>query len=55
VWTASTREVTNEFVRRLNDAGVPTTLRDTRGKEIDGACGQLVATTEDEVASAAMA
>lgn len=55
VWTASTREVTNEFVRRLNDAGIPTTLRDTRGKEIDGACGQLVATTEDEVASAAMA
>ncbi|MGB3374500.1 MAG: 23S rRNA (adenine(2503)-C(2))-methyltransferase RlmN, partial [Microbacterium sp.] len=39
VWTASTREVTNEFVRRLNDAGIPTTLRDTRGKEIDGACG----------------
>jgi 23S rRNA (adenine2503-C2)-methyltransferase len=54
VWTASTREVTNEFVRRLNDAGVPTTLRDTRGKEIDGACGQLVATTEDEVAAAAL-
>ncbi|HCS60932.1 MAG TPA: 23S rRNA (adenine(2503)-C(2))-methyltransferase RlmN [Microbacterium sp.] len=55
VWTASTREVTNEFIRRLNDAGVPTTLRDTRGKEIDGACGQLVATTEDEVAAEALA
>lgn len=55
VWTASTREVTEEFVRRLNDAGIPTTLRDTRGKEIDGACGQLVATTEDEAAAAAMA
>ncbi|MGO2746067.1 23S rRNA (adenine(2503)-C(2))-methyltransferase RlmN [Microbacterium sp.] len=55
VWTASTREVTNEFVRRLNDAGIPTTLRDTRGKEIDGACGQLVATTEDEAAAEAMA
>ncbi|GAA3937965.1 23S rRNA (adenine(2503)-C(2))-methyltransferase RlmN [Microbacterium soli] len=54
VWTASTREVTEEFVRRLNDAGIPTTLRDTRGKEIDGACGQLVATTEDESAAAAM-
>ncbi|WP_298037499.1 23S rRNA (adenine(2503)-C(2))-methyltransferase RlmN [uncultured Microbacterium sp.] len=54
VWTSSTREVTNEFVRRLNDAGVPTTLRDTRGKEIDGACGQLVATTEDEAAAAAL-
>ncbi|MFC7405174.1 23S rRNA (adenine(2503)-C(2))-methyltransferase RlmN [Georgenia alba] len=43
IWTASEPDVTREFVRRLNDAGVPTTLRDTRGKEIDGACGQLAA------------
>ncbi|MFN3708008.1 23S rRNA (adenine(2503)-C(2))-methyltransferase RlmN [Microcella sp.] len=43
IWTASERSVQNEFVRRLNDAGIPTTLRDTRGKEIDGACGQLAA------------
>ena len=43
IWTASEPDVTAEFVRRLNDAGVPTTLRDTRGKEIDGACGQLAA------------
>ncbi|MFM1972918.1 MAG: hypothetical protein RLZZ345_2 [Actinomycetota bacterium] len=43
IWTASTREATDEFVRRLEKAGVPTTLRDTRGKEIDGACGQLAA------------
>lgn len=55
IWTSSEIPVQNEFVRRLNDAGIPTTLRDTRGKEIDGACGQLVATTEDEAASAAMA
>ena len=48
IWTASEVPVQNEFVRRLNDAGIPTTLRDTRGKEIDGACGQLVATEEDE-------
>lgn len=47
IWTSSTREVTREFVDRLNAAGIPTTLRDTRGKEIDGACGQLVATEED--------
>ena len=53
IWTASEKSVQNEFVRRLNDAGIPTTLRDTRGKEIDGACGQLVATTEDEAAAAA--
>lgn len=54
VWTSSDKDVTAEFVRRLNDAGIPTTLRDTRGKEIDGACGQLVATTEDEAAAEAL-
>ena len=43
IWTASTKETTSEFVRRLEAAGIPTTLRDTRGKEIDGACGQLAA------------
>ena len=43
VWTASTDAATSEFVRRLEKAGIPTTLRDTRGKEIDGACGQLAA------------
>ncbi|OJW02452.1 MAG: 23S rRNA (adenine(2503)-C(2))-methyltransferase RlmN [Microbacterium sp. 67-17] len=47
IWTASEPGVQNEFVRRLNAAGIPTTLRDTRGKEIDGACGQLVATQDD--------
>jgi len=55
VWTASEVPVQNEFVRRLNDAGIPTTLRDTRGKEIDGACGQLVATEEDRAAAATTA
>jgi len=53
IWTASEVPVQNEFVRRLNAAGIPTTLRDTRGKEIDGACGQLVATEEDKAAAAA--
>jgi 23S rRNA (adenine2503-C2)-methyltransferase len=43
IWTASEPAVQHEFVRRLNAAGIPTTLRDTRGKEIDGACGQLAA------------
>ncbi|WP_345215931.1 23S rRNA (adenine(2503)-C(2))-methyltransferase RlmN [Georgenia halophila] len=47
IWTASEPHVQDEFVRRLNAAGVPTTLRDTRGKEIDGACGQLAAADED--------
>ena len=43
IWTASTEFATDEFIRRLEKAGIPTTLRDTRGKDIDGACGQLAA------------
>jgi 23S rRNA (adenine2503-C2)-methyltransferase len=46
-WTASRREDEREFVRRLEAKGVPTTVRDTRGQEIDGACGQLAATPAD--------
>ncbi|WP_030257891.1 MULTISPECIES: 23S rRNA (adenine(2503)-C(2))-methyltransferase RlmN [Streptomyces] len=42
-WTASRPEDEREFVRRLRSHGVPTTVRDTRGQEIDGACGQLAA------------
>ncbi|MBT0773947.1 23S rRNA (adenine(2503)-C(2))-methyltransferase RlmN [Kineosporia sp. J2-2] len=44
-WTASTRRAQNAFVNALRERGVPTTVRDTRGQEIDGACGQLAATT----------
>ena len=44
-WTASERGVEREFVRRLRAQGVPTTVRDTRGSDIDGACGQLAAST----------
>jgi 23S rRNA (adenine2503-C2)-methyltransferase len=42
-WDASPKPVEWEFVRRLRAAGVATTVRDTRGREIDGACGQLAA------------
>jgi len=42
-WDASSEPVEREFVRRLRAAGVPTTVRDTRGRDIDGACGQLAA------------
>jgi 23S rRNA (adenine2503-C2)-methyltransferase len=42
-WTASDPADEREFVRRLEAHGVPTTVRDTRGREIDGACGQLAA------------
>jgi 23S rRNA (adenine2503-C2)-methyltransferase len=51
VWTASTRAAQDEFVRRLEAHGIPTTIRDTRGKDIDGACGQLVATEADQQAA----
>jgi 23S rRNA (adenine2503-C2)-methyltransferase len=44
-WTASDPRVQNAFVERLRSHGVPTTVRDTRGQEIDGACGQLAAAT----------
>ena len=42
-WTASRPAAQREFVRRLTSHGVPVTVRDTRGREIDGACGQLAA------------
>jgi 23S rRNA (adenine2503-C2)-methyltransferase len=42
-WDASPKPVEREFARRLRAAGIPTTVRDTRGREIDGACGQLAA------------
>ena len=44
-WTASRTGVQQQFVERLRAHGIPTTVRDTRGREIDGACGQLAATT----------
>lgn len=42
-WTASTQERQDEFVRLIEAYGVPVTVRDTRGRDIDGACGQLAA------------
>ncbi|MGA7690401.1 MAG: 23S rRNA (adenine(2503)-C(2))-methyltransferase RlmN [Jiangellales bacterium] len=42
-WTASRAGVERAFVNALRAAGVPTTVRDTRGRDIDGACGQLAA------------
>ncbi|WP_299441787.1 23S rRNA (adenine(2503)-C(2))-methyltransferase RlmN [uncultured Phycicoccus sp.] len=44
-WTASRRGVEQQFVERLRAHGIPTTVRDTRGSEIDGACGQLASST----------
>jgi 23S rRNA (adenine2503-C2)-methyltransferase len=42
-WTASDPRVAAEFEARLADRGIAVTVRDTRGREIDGACGQLAA------------
>jgi 23S rRNA (adenine2503-C2)-methyltransferase len=42
-WTASDPEVAREFLDRIAARGVPVTVRDTRGTQIDGACGQLAA------------
>ena len=46
-WTASDPAVERAFVAALEARGIPTTVRDTRGQEIDGACGQLAATVTD--------
>jgi len=43
-WTASTRAAERMFVETLSAHGIAVTVRDTRGREIDGACGQLAAT-----------
>jgi 23S rRNA (adenine2503-C2)-methyltransferase len=42
-WTASRPEDERAFVRILKAGGIQVTVRDTRGSEIDGACGQLAA------------
>jgi 23S rRNA (adenine2503-C2)-methyltransferase len=42
-WDASPKAVEREFVRRVRAAGVACTVRDTRGREIAAACGQLAA------------
>jgi 23S rRNA (adenine2503-C2)-methyltransferase len=42
-WTASRPRDEAAFVRALEERGVAVTVRDTRGREIDGACGQLAA------------
>jgi 23S rRNA (adenine2503-C2)-methyltransferase len=46
-WTASRKADERAFIETLERRGVPVTLRDTRGQEIDGACGQLAAKAAD--------
>ena len=40
-WSGTPREGIERFTRILRDAGIGVTVRDTRGREIDAACGQL--------------
>jgi 23S rRNA (adenine2503-C2)-methyltransferase len=42
-WRAAEPGVMQEFAERISARGIPVTVRDTRGREIDGACGQLAA------------
>jgi len=44
-WDASPLPVQEQFVARVRAAGVACTVRDTRGREIAAACGQLAAIT----------
>ena len=46
-WTASKTEDEQQFLDILHKAGITATLRDTRGQDIDGACGQLAAKEQD--------
>ncbi|RRR42481.1 dual-specificity RNA methyltransferase RlmN [Mycolicibacter terrae] len=45
-WDASPKPVEREFVRRVRAQGVECTVRDTRGREIAAACGQLAADSQ---------
>ena len=40
-WTGTPAAGIERFVRRLRDGGTSVTVRDTRGREIEAACGQL--------------
>jgi 23S rRNA (adenine2503-C2)-methyltransferase len=42
-WDASPKAAEREFVRLVRERGVSCTVRDTRGREIAAACGQLAA------------
>jgi 23S rRNA (adenine2503-C2)-methyltransferase len=52
-WTASRSQDERAFVKALEERGVAVTVRDTRGREIDGACGQLAAVTTKGLADSA--
>jgi 23S rRNA (adenine2503-C2)-methyltransferase len=53
IWTASRSKDEKAFVRGLENQGVTVTVRDTRGREIEGACGQLATDTQPTASSSA--
>lgn len=50
--TCSDRVTVQRFAQTLNDAGVVTTVRKTRGNDIDAACGQLAGDVLDRTDAA---
>ena len=44
VWREPTPQATSAFVAAVQAGGAAVTLRDTRGRDVDAACGQLLAT-----------
>ena len=50
--TRSPRERVAAFAKRLQDAGIVTTVRKTRGEDIDAACGQLAGEVQDRTSAA---
>lgn len=47
-YRCSDKDTINRFKTVLNDAGIVTTVRKTRGEDIDAACGQLVGQVKDK-------
>ena len=47
-YNCSSKETILKFKTLLNDAGIITTVRKTRGEDIDAACGQLVGQVADK-------
>ncbi len=48
IYACSSKNTIHQFKTLLNDAGIVTTVRKTRGEDIDAACGQLVGQVQDK-------
>ncbi len=52
-YQCSSDEVIQAFAHRVRQSGIITTIRKTRGDDVDGACGQLVGQVQDRTRRAA--